>query len=306
MALTYGSALQKATAERSFWSEVEATADPFMGLVDKRVTTQKTATLARLGAPPMPSAWVGDRNAKDVNEYSFDVTNVPYDATVIVDKELVIYQQWDEIGSMLANLGRKAVEHRAKLHSSLIELGISTVGDDGQNFFDTDHVDPGAEYTTSQDNDLTSATPSDPSVLTDLETLALLRTMFNALYGFKDDRGDPVAPANSAPSDFVVMHNSLQRGAMLSVANNAQLTGPIGNELAGTFTPVYNPYLTLDDTLYLFYAGGPQKPVIEQVSQELTLTDYLNPFTGNTHYSASWHGASAYGQWRTAVTMLAT
>jgi hypothetical protein len=277
-----------------------------MGLVDKRTTSQKTATLARLGAPPMPSAWVGDRNAKDVNEYSFDVTNVPYDATVIVDKELVIYEQWGEIALMLGNLGRKAVEHRAKLHSATIEAGISTVGDDGLNFFHTAHLDPGAENTTGQDNDLTSAAPSDPSAITDLEGIALLRSMNNALFGFKDDRGDPFTPANPTAGNMIVMHNSLQRAVINQLSNNSQLTGPIGNELAGTFTPVFNPYLTLDDTLYLFYAGSSHKPVIEQVAQELRFDDYLNPFTGNVHYSASWHGASTYGQWRTAVTMLAT
>src|SRR3990170_6398660 len=155
--LTYGSALQQKTATQSFWNSYYSIPDPFDGLVYVRPSTQKTDTYTRLGAAPMPEVWVGDRKAQTANEYSYEATNVPYDATVKVDKELIHYQQWDEVGNLISNLGLKGRAHKTKQLTTILEAGFSTVCEDTQYFFDDDHTDLGGKYTTSQDNDLTSA-----------------------------------------------------------------------------------------------------------------------------------------------------
>jgi len=303
--LTYGSELQKATAVQSFWNGYYGTPSVFNGLYYDKTSTQKTDTYARLGAAPMPEEWTADRNAKDVNEYSVDVTNVPYDATVSVDKELILYQQWDEVAGVIRSLGEKARAHQDKLASALIEAGISTVCEDGQFFFDDDHVDPGAANTTSQVNDTTTniTTPAAP---TDLEMAALIRVLFGKFWTFKDDQGDPMVPKDSNPNDFVLMVPPEHRSVALQILNNNQITGPIGNELMGQFVIEVNPYFTLDTTDYLFYRGSPHKPVIKSESMGLVLTDDLDPKSGNTNYSATWHGKMAYGQWRTAVVHIST
>jgi len=300
MGLAYGSELQKATAVQSFWNGYYSISDPFEGLVYSRPSTQKTDTYTRLGAAPMPEEWTGDREAKDANEYSYDIVNKPYDASVSIDKELILYQQWDEVGNLIANLGQKARAHKTKLSTTLIEAGAATVCEDGQFFYDTDHVDAGAAYTTSQDNDLTSvaATDTQPTVL---EGLTGVRACFDALWGFKDDRGDPTVPQDENPANYILMVPPVYRSIFKTLEIADSLTGPIANDVKGTFMTRVNPFITGADAFYFFYAGSSHKPIIHQESSSLELTDHLDPDSGDTIYSATWHGRVQYGQWRSGV-----
>jgi len=298
--LTYGSELQKATAVQSFWNQYFEIMDVFDGLVYTRTSTQKTDTYTRLGAAPMPEEWVGDRNAKSVPEYSFDIVNKPWDATVPVDKELIKYQQWDEVGGLVGNLGYKAGMHKVSKLTALLAGGNAAVCDDGQFFFDTDHADPGAAYTTAQDNDLTAAaTP------TDLQMATAIRACFDAVYGFKDDQGDPIA-VNDTPANWVVMVPPSMRAIAMQVLTSSALTGPVGNDLQGTFTVRTNQFMTTAKEFFFFYAGSVHKPLILQESGGLELTDDIDPKNGNYNYSATWWGETGYGQWRTAVMYLMT
>jgi phage major head subunit gpT-like protein len=304
--LTYGSALLQKTVERSFWNMFNAYADPFEGLVFERTSTQKTDTYARLGAAPFPELWVGDKKKRDVNEYSTTLQNRWYESTVPVDKDLVLFDQIDEVATLASNLGMKAQALRISLHSTDLNNGAAATGDDGQFFFDTDHADPGAIYTTSQDNDLTADVTSHTAI-TDLEMATAIRAMVDALYGFKDDRGDPFAVPSDGPADFVVMVPCNQsRSIAERVLRADTLTGPLGNDLRGTFTVRKNPFLTsLTATpgvpIFLLYAGSAHKPMIRQTAQEVRLTDYEDPDTGAVVYSATWCGRTGYGQWRTAI-----
>ena len=115
------------TAVQSFWNSYYSVPDPFEGLVYTRSSDQKTDTYTRLGAAPMPVEFVGDRQAKVSNEYTFSATNIPYDSTVAIDKELIKYQQWDEVGSLVANQGLKAAAHKTSLLTSALAVGNATI-----------------------------------------------------------------------------------------------------------------------------------------------------------------------------------
>lgn len=302
MPLTSGSSLVLKTAEQSFWNTFHAIPDPFEGLVFRRQSTQLTDTYARLGAAPMPTAWDGDRDAKAVPELTFTVTNQPYDSTVKIDKELVQFQQWDEVGTLTSNQGMKARAHQTSLLTTLLYAGTSTVGDDGQFFFDTDHADPGAAYTTSQDNDLTTdiVDEADP---TDLEFAAALRACFNSVHGFKDSEGDPHVPQDDNPANFIVMVPAEYRAVARRVQMADSLSGPVANDLRGTFTTRFNPFMAdaTSSAFWFFYAGSTHKPTIVQESGSLRTQMEEDFHSGNFYYSASWWGAAAYGQWRSAV-----
>jgi len=304
---TSATSLLLKTAVQSFWNSYYSIPDPFDGLVYTRSSTQKTDTYTRLGAAPMPVEFSGDRQAKMSNEYTFTATNIPYDSTVAIDKELVKYQQWDEVASLTANQGAKAMAHKTSLLTTALVNGTSTVGDDGQFFFDTDHADPGAVYTTSQDNDLTSAAATG-TVPTDLEAAIQIKLMFDAFYGFKDDRGDPQVPAtdNLSPGDFILMipPEFLSIIRQLQVADTK--TGPLANDLMGTFTYRVNPFLTGGNQMFMFYAGSNHKPLIVQQTGSLENRVYEDPHSGNFNHSATWWGVATYGQWRTAVSQIFT
>lgn len=301
----FGSALLLKTAVNSFWNAYYAIPSIFDGLVYRRPSDQKTDTYTRLGSAPMPAQWVGNRLAKDVNEYSTTVTNVGYEATVRIDRELIKYQQWDEVARLVGNLGSKARDHQTSLMSTLVANGRATACEDSQFFFDTDHSNAGAEYTTSQDNDLTgtAATATQP---TDLEMATALRACFDAFYAFKDDRGDPTVPADDSAANFIVIVPPVYRSLTRHILVADSLTGPVGNDLRGTYTMRVDPFQTTVDRFAMFYAGSVHKPVILQEAGGLETKMEEEFGTGDTLFSVSWDGAVAYGQWRTAVSYIFT
>ena len=304
---TSASALLLKTAVQSFWNSYYSIPDPFDGLVYTRSSDQKTDTYTRLGAAPMPVEFSGNRQAKMSNEYTFTATNVPYDSTVSIDKELVKYQQWDEVASLTANQGLKAMAHKTSLLTTALVAGVSTVGDDGQFFFDTDHADPGSVYTAGQDNDLTAAAGAG-TVPTDLEGRVAIRAMFDAFFTFKDDRGDPQVPAtdNLSASDFVLMIPPEFLTIIRQLQLSTTVTGPLANDIQGTFNYRVNPFLTGGNQMFMFYAGSNHKPMIVQQTGSLENRVYEDPHSGNFNHSATWWGVVTYGQWRTAVSYVFT
>jgi phage major head subunit gpT-like protein len=307
--LTHGSELLKATAEQSFWNAGRNYPDPFDGLIFTRESTQSVDTLARLGSAPLPAEWIGDKEAKTVPELSYTITNVHYDATVRVDKALIQFQQWDEVGSLVANLGQKAAAHRAKLASDLLEAGFTTggEGDDGQFFFDDDHADPGAAYSTNQDNDLTATGGTASGDPTAANVLTAIRAMIVAMYGFLDDQGHPQAPMQwPNASNLIVMYPPAIMAEVLQVFNADTITTTGDNDMKGMFTPRLNQWLTNTDRIYLFDAGSSHKPLIWNEASGLMLEDEKEFSTGHYLYSANRWGKMAYGDWRTAVSYIWT
>lgn len=298
--------LKLKTAVQSFWNSYYSIPDPFEGLVSVRESTQKTDTYTRLGAAPMPVEFSGDRQGKVTNEYTFTGTNIPYDGSIVIDKELVKYQQWDEISSLTANQGLKAAAHRTALLTTLLENGTTVVGDDGQFFFDVDHTDPGAVNTTNQDNDLTS-TAATGTVPTDLEARREIRRQFDQFYTFKDDRGDPQVPSDRIDAEnFVLMIPPEFLTVIRQIEVSDTVTGPLANDLKGTFSYRVNPFLTGGDQMFMFYAGSIHKPLILQQTGSTESRVFEDPHSGNFMHSATWWGVAIYGQWRTVVSEIYT
>ncbi len=303
---TQGSAILKKTAVKSFWNAYNGINDPFDGLVASYTSTQITDTYVRLGDAPMPQQWVGPKKAKVLPELSFTVTNEPFESAIKIGKKTIKAQQWDEVGEKSAQMGMKARAHRIKQWSDLLNNGASAAGDDGQYFFDTDHADSGAAYTTSQDNDLTSNI--NPLAPTDLEFATAVRGMFDSLYARKDNQGDPwIFPGDSA-SNFIVMVPPMYRSIALRVLNADSLTGPLGNDLKGTYTVRVNQYLTTPATtgqFFMLYSGSVHKPIAFQMLSEVELMDNLDGDeyhnTGDATFSTEQWNKAFYGQWRCAV-----
>ena len=296
--------LLKNTWKQSCWNTHYSIPDPFDGLYAVESSNQKTETRARFGATPFPEEWRGDREGKPLNEYTRDTTNVPYDATVEFGKETIEYlgQNAGEVGRAMANQAMKARMHKAKLASALLEAGFSATCDDGQYFFDTDHAYSGASYTTSQDNDLTSAAATGTSP-TAAEAAVGLRACFNKFYTIKDDQGDPMVPAGQVgnPSDFIVMVPGAFQTAFRQVLVADTLSAAGDNDLKGTFTLRVNPFLTSGAVFYMFYAASAWKPIIVQQKSDVTPYSWYDDNSGSFYSSYSWWGAVDYGAWQTAI-----
>lgn len=305
--LTYGSELQKKTAVRSFWNGFYEMPNPFDGLFSVRSSDQITDTYARLGAAPFPDEWIGDKNVKDVNEYSKTVTNRAYESAIGIGKEFQKFDLLDEIASVTRNLGQKAAAHKVKLASELIEAGVAgtiDTAEDGQFFFDADHKNAGAENQTNQSNDLVTTVVS-TTVPTDLEFATSVRNARQQFYTFKDDRGDPTVPSGSLDaSNLVCMIPPGYMSVAERVASTDQLTGPLGNDVKGKFEVRVNPFLSATSSLphiFFFYTGSDRKPIIIQEASGLEFQNELNILNGSMIFTTEWWGRVIYGEWRTGI-----
>ena len=300
MATTQGIELLKKTAVQSFWNRYTTEPDVFEGLMDVRQSTQSTDTLPRFGSAPMPAAMLGDLEYKAANEYSYTVTNNRYRAGLRIGAKTIKFEQWPEIANLVGNMGSKARLHPQKLATTLIASGFVSTGEDGHPFYHTAHADPGAEYTTAQDNDLTQniGTPASP---TDIEAAAGIRAKINAFYSFKDDRGDPFVLDPIGPENLVIMCAPTHATMVRRVLKASDLTGPVGNDLQGSFEVRVNRRITTTDVIYGFIKSSVHKPIVMQQAGGVELYDHFDQKSGDYFFGCEWWGNVAFGNWRTVV-----
>jgi hypothetical protein len=310
MATTQGIELLKKTAVQSFWNRYTTEPDVWEGLLDVRQSTQETDTLPRFGSAPMPAAMIGDLEYKAANEYSYSITNNRYRAGLRIGAKTLKFEQWAEVANLVGNMGAKARLHPQKLATTLIEAGAAATTEDGQFFYDVDHSDPGAEYTTSQDNGGTGgllteniATPAAP---TDLNVATAIRGMIDQFYSFKDDRGDPFTVEPIGPENLVIMAAPTHATMVRRVLKASDLTGPIGNDLMDTFELRVNRRIAATTTLYAFIKSSTHKPVVMQQAGGVELYDHFDQKSGDYFFGVEWWGAVDYGNWRTSCAWIWT
>ena len=134
------------------------------------------------------------------------------------------------------------------------------------------HVDPGARYTTAQDNDLTTNI-SDTAAATVLEMHAALQDHRAQYDTFLDGDGDPVVPDENA--SFVVLCPGGHMPAARAVFSSDQITGPISNDMKGVFRPVLNPYADNTAEIFTFWTSSRRKAFILQEAESVSLEDNM-------------------------------
>ena len=303
MPLTYGDQLLRDTARASFWMGYNSIPSVFDALVSVEPSSSDQETYAWLGYAAPVREFLGSRVKMSVPQVTYTIVNKKWEATVVFDYLIRKFGKNNVVAKNVAQMGQKAREHRDSLLTTLLMAGVSTNCYDAQYFFDTDHSDVGAEYTTSQDNDKTTAAATGTQP-TDLEFATSMRTAQSSLFGFKDGAGDPFWPGD-APR-FIAMVPPAYRAVALQVANSESLTGPIGNDLKGTFEVRVNPWITTANQYFLFNASHIQKPFILQMAEEVTIEDDLggdNEFnTKDCSFGTFGVYNAGYGQWRCALS----
>ena len=166
-------------------------------------------------------------------------------------------------------------------------------GYDGLSFYNDSHVDPGAEYTTVQDNKYASTL-----------TLDNFETVRVAASNFKDSRGQP----QGYNHNLLIVPPALERVAAnittnvedYAVANRAM------NPYAGNIRSLIAPGGWLDATSWhLLDVSDPlSKPILVfmfQRPQMVPTWDNENIGAGVRYYKMeSWYGV-AYGNWRRSI-----
>lgn len=275
----------------------------------RMTSTQAVEEYAWLGNAPALREFIGGRTPAELAEYSFTVSNKDYEGSITIKSKDHRRDKLGMIQVRVNQLADRALDHPAKLLSALIVAGEATTCYDGQYFFDTDHVEGDSG---TQDNDISvaAATGTTPTVE---EFSDAVLTAIQQMYGFKDDRGEPM---NQGASKFLVMVPITYMAVALKAVTLLLVGGGNSNALPamrGDFEieVVANPRLTWTTKFAVFRTDEAAKPFIVQ---EEDIPDVVALGEGSEYeqlnkehlYGVDWTGNVAYGYWQHAVLVTFT
>lgn len=272
----------------------QKTYTPVRQLIAQETTSSgKQEDYADLGAVPMPVEYADMVQVRGTHEVSLTITNKDWEVTIGITHNAINDNRVGNLETWARQAGRNFEKHMDKLVFLALNAGDGTTYGkcyDGLSLFNDSHYDPGAEYTTTQDNKYALTLSLD-----NFETVKV------AAARFKDGRGEYVGYDH----DLLIVPPDLERIA-------AQITG---NEWAydtanreinpynGKVRMLVNPWL--DTTAWFLVASGEiVKPIIFQLRQapKLSIWDDEKAAEGGVRFF-KFHARYyvGYGDWRTAI-----
>ncbi len=249
--------------------------DTILGVLTMKIESDGSIPHYWLGDVPLMTEHKGSIKFSDLAEMGLTITNKDYSAGIrAFRKDLskptagALYKQ--RIQGLAEEAAVKfPIRHMWELINSL----HSTNCYDGQYFFDTNHKDPGAEYATSQSNDLTAtaAVPAAP-------TLAEFRTAYNAqvsaMAGFKNDKGEYWFQEDEVKQGLVLFVPFNMEQTAIELFESDKLPGPNGGLVTNPHYKRVTRIIaskrleaTASDVFYLFKTDQSVKPIIWQIEK---------------------------------------
>ena len=274
-----------------------------MALAMRVTSDQASEEYGWLGAAPALREFIGGRTPAELRENSFVISNKDYEGSITIKSKDMRRDKLGMIQVRVNQLSDRANDHPAKLMSTLILNGEATACYDGQYYFDTDHAE-GDSGTIS--NDITHDVTTTTAPTADEMAEAILAGI-QAMYGFKDDRGEPI---NQSASEFTVMVPVPFMGAALKAVNVLLGEGGKSATLAALkgvikINIVINPRLTWTTKFAIFRTDEAAKPFILQEEQ---IPDVIALGEGSEYeqlnkeqlFGVDWTGNVGYGYWQFA------
>lgn len=272
---------------------------------------QPEETYAMLGQVPAFREWIGGRQAKGLRDDFFTIRNKHFEATIEFLLKDLRRDKTGQIRARIAEFAMRGQSHFAKLLSTLIVNGASSICYDGQYFFDTDHSE-GSSGTLS--NSITTDISALPATVHGSTTAPSPEEMQQAIlasvsqmFTFVDDQGEPI---NETASQFLVMVPvglSQATQSALSMARQAAASTFAVENLQ--IRAVVNPRLTAaswTDKFATFRTDGSIKPLIrqEETKPSLKVKDEQSEFAFDNdaiQYGLDTWRNVGYGRWQGAV-----
>lgn len=282
-------------ARTGFLQAVQRREYPWQRVAMQFNMTAKSQELVDLGAAPMPqvSDDAGGVTVTEFVEKSITVTPESWDITVKISQNSIDDDQTGTLDRKVRSAGDNFQKHINKRVFAALNGGDGTtygLAYDGQDFFDSDHVDKGAVYQTNQDNENTL-------------TLSLdnFETAWVAAKAFRDDQGEFV----NYDYDLLVVHPTNKQIAA-NIAGNIQAMDTANRELnsfAGELDYVVSP--ELDSTAaHLIASNESVKPLILAMRKQPALQsawfDPEQPDGGMYFFKFYARYEVFYGDWRLA------
>ena len=285
-----------ATARKGFLEGTKAGTYPWQGITQVVNLGAANETLVDLGAAPMPREQKDRGQVRDFIEKSLSVTSTPWEITVAIDRYDVEDDQTSSLMTQARGAGQNFQKHINKQVFLALNGGDSTTYGrcyDGQDFFDSDHTDAGAEYQTDQDNEYGLALSIDN-----------FRTVRQAAAQFRDDRGEYVENT----FDQLVVPPALDYVAAQIVGNpNVYDTGNREiNENVGRYKPtIVTPHFSSAAWVLLATSEAVKPMLLAMKQQPRLLEAWYDVDAGDRggQYKFKWDARYRvyYGNWRLAI-----
>lgn len=123
----------------AFQQGFEGTESKFGGVAMEIPSQTSQESYGWLGQFPRMREWVGDRVINNLRLHDFAIKNRKFEVTISVYRDDLADDRIGIYNPIFQELGRTSQEHPDELGFNLLAAGFSTVGYDGQFFFDTDH-----------------------------------------------------------------------------------------------------------------------------------------------------------------------
>lgn len=222
-----------------------------------QVAMQVTTTLPEqkygwLGDLPQVREFVDERTILHLKKYEYSISDRVYEATIGVDRKALEDEQYGMIRTRVQDLGTLAGRFQEEKLVELLEAGFSTVGPDGQYFFDSDH----GESESNQSN-VTSGTLSASN----------LQAAIAAMENFQSDTGRIMG---IRPTHLLVGPNLRWRA--MELLNSSVVVASSGtnyiNVLQGALTLLVSPFVQ-GYHWFVMDLSRPVKPLILQVRSDV-------------------------------------
>lgn len=240
---------------------------------------------------PRMKRWIGDKNVKSLEGFSYTVVNEDWETTVEVDRNHIEDDTLGIYAPQAQSAGFAAAQFPDELVFSL--FNFTGKGFDGLTFFATTHKVAGANVS----NKGTAAL----SVATQAAAIASYGAARTAMRKFKDDEGRPL---NVMP-DTLVVPPALEDTANALINSDRLEDGKV-NLYKGTARLLVAPWLTTDTEWYLLDTGKPVKPFIYQERKAPAFVQQTDPQADDVFmrrkfkYGAEARAAGGYGFWQLA------
>jgi len=272
---------------------------------------QPEETYAMLGQVPGFREWIGGRQAKGLRDDFFAIRNKHFEATIEFLIKDMKRDKTGQIRARISEFAQRGQTHYAKLLSTLIVNGATSVCYDGQYFFDTDHAE-GASG--AQSNSITTDISALPATVHGTATVPSPEEMQQAIlasitqmFTYVDDQGEPI---NEMASQFIVIVpvglSQATQSALSMVRQAASSTFAIENM---QIRAAVNPRLTAagwTDKFVTFRTDGFIKPLIrqEETKPQLKVKDENSEYAFDNdavQFGVDCWRNVGYGRWQGAV-----
>ncbi len=269
-----------------------------MGAAMTVPSTAASEKFGWLGSVPQMQEFKDEKVAKGLIDHDYTIKNVPYEATLGVDKFALRNDQLGATQIRIRDLALRAKTFPIKLLMDLLVAGTSGLCYDGQAFFSASHAE-GASGT--QSNLLSGGAGAD--------TLDHLMTDFYAaraaMMNFKDDQGQPMYE-DLAQMDLLVVCPPALHGLFEKLMNSTVLPNNGSNTLYKAADIAVSSRLTDTNDWYLLNRFGAVKPLVFQENMPIEFGALEGQSDSgfmkrHYYYGVEWYGNVGYGLWQKAI-----